>query len=98
MKVRLINHQNTPTINYKNVKIIKNLTKGLKNNQSLTNSLIIIQGLTMIKRLTLRTRFFELFIENKNLIKQGLFLLEICQNAARSMELATDSRGHDGPS
>ena len=38
--------------------------------------------------------FFELFIENKNLIKQGLYLLEICQNAAGS----TDRRGHDGPS
>ena len=44
------------------------------------------------------TRFFELFIENKNLIKQGLYLLEICQNAARSTDLATDHHGHDGPS
>ena len=43
-------------------------------------------------------RFFELFIENKNLIKQGLFLLEICQNAAGSTDLVTDRRGHDVPS
>ena len=43
-------------------------------------------------------RFFELFIENKNLIKQGLYLLEICQNAAGSTYLATDRRGHDGSS
>ena len=43
-------------------------------------------------------RFFKLFIENKNLIKQGLYLLEICQNAAGSTDLATDRRGHDGPS
>ena len=41
------------------------------------------------------TRFFKLFIENKNLIKQGLYLLEICQNAAGSTNLATDRRGHD---
>ena len=52
----------------------------------------------MIQSLTPRTRFFELFIENKNLIKQGLYLLEIYQNAARSTDLATDRRGHDGPS
>ena len=43
-------------------------------------------------------RFFELFIENKNLIKQGLYLLEICQNAAGSTDIATDCRVHDGPS
>ena len=43
-------------------------------------------------------RFFELFIENKNLIKQGLYLLKICQNAAGLTDLATDRRGHDGPS
>ena len=43
-------------------------------------------------------RFFKLFIENKNLIKQGLYLLEICQNAGGSTEIATDHRGHDGPS
>ena len=41
-------------------------------------------------------RFFELFIKNKNLIKQGFKLLEICQNAAGSTDLATDRRGHDG--
>ena len=43
-------------------------------------------------------RFFELFLKNKNLIKQGLYLLEIYQNAAGSTDLATDHRGHDGPS
>ena len=43
-------------------------------------------------------RFFELFIENKNLIKQGLCLLEICQNTAGSTDLATDRHSHDGPS
>ena len=43
-------------------------------------------------------RFFELFIENKNLLKQGLYLLEICQNAAGSTDLATGCNGHDEPS
>ena len=43
-------------------------------------------------------RFFELFIENKNLIKQGLYLLEIFQSVAGSTDLATDRCGHDGPS
>ena len=43
-------------------------------------------------------RFFELFIENKNLIKQGFYLLEIVQNAAGSTDIAMDRRGHDGPS
>ena len=43
-------------------------------------------------------RFFELFIENKSLIKLGFYLLQICQNAAGSTDLATDRRGHDGPS
>ena len=43
-------------------------------------------------------RFFELFIKNKNLIKQGLYLLEICQNAAGWTDLATDHRGQYGPS
>ena len=52
----------------------------------------------MIQSLTQKTRFFELFIENKNLIKQGIYLLEICQNAAGSTDLATDRRGHDGQS
>ena len=42
-------------------------------------------------------RFLELFIEYKNLIKQGLYLLEICQNAAGLADLETDSHGHDGP-
>ena len=59
---------------------------------------LTIRSLTMIQSLTPKSRFFELFIENKNLIKQGLYLLEICQNAARSVELATDRRGHDRPS
>ena len=58
----------------------------------------MIQSLTMIHRLTSKTRFFELYIENKNLIKQGLYLLEICQNASGSTDLAMDRRGHDGPS
>ena len=31
-------------------------------------------------------------------MKQGLYLLEICQNAAGSTDLATDRRGHDGSS
>ena len=47
---------------------------------------------------TSKMRFFELFIKNKNLIKQGLYLLEICQNAAGSTDHATDRRGHDGSS
>ena len=55
----------------------------------------IIQSLTT---LTFKTRFFELFIENKDLSKQGLYLLEFCQNAAGSTDLATDRCGHDGPS
>ena len=42
--------------------------------------------------------FFKLLIENKNLSKQGFYLLEIIQNAAWSTDLATDRRGHDGPS
>ena len=50
----------------------------------------------MIKGLTSKMRFFELFIENKNLIKQGLYLLEIYQNGAGSTDIATDRRGHDG--
>ena len=43
-------------------------------------------------------RFFKLFIKNKNLIKPGLYLLEIFQKAAGSTDLATDRHGHDGPS
>ena len=31
-------------------------------------------------------------------MKEGFYLLEICQNAAGSMDLATDRRGHDGQS
>ena len=52
----------------------------------------------MIQSLTPKMMFFELFIENKNLFKQGLYLLEICKNAAGSTDLATDRHGHDGPS
>ena len=37
-------------------------------------------------------------MENKNLIKQGLYLLEICQNAAELTDLATDRCVHNGPS
>ena len=47
---------------------------------------------------TSKMSFFELFIKNKNLIKQGLYLLEFCQNVAGSTDHATDRRGHDGPS
>ena len=50
----------------------------------------------MLQSLTSKTRFYELFIENKNLIKQGLYLLEICQNAVGSTDLAMDRHGHDG--
>ena len=39
-------------------------------------------------------RFFELFIKNKHLIKEELYLLEICQKAVGSTDLAM---GHDGP-
>ena len=46
----------------------------------------------------LKNEVFKLFIENKNLIKRGLYLLEICQNAVGSTDLATDHHGHDGPS
>ena len=56
---------------------------------------MILKSLT-IQCPTPKMRFFKLFIENKNLIKQGLYLLEICQNAAGSTDLATDRRGHDG--
>ena len=42
--------------------------------------------------------FRTIFKKIKNLIKQGLCLLEICQNAAWSTDLETDLRGHDGPS
>ena len=52
----------------------------------------------MIQILTSKTRFSKIFIENKNLIKQGVYLLKICQNAAGSTDLATDRHGHDGPS
>ena len=47
----------------------------------------------------LKNEVFRTFYKkNKNLIKQGLYLLEICQNAAGSTDHATDRRGDDGPS
>ena len=46
----------------------------------------------------LKNMVFELFIENKNLIKQGHYLLEMRQNVAGLTDLATDCRGNDGPS
>ena len=46
----------------------------------------------------LKNEVFRTIIENKNLIKQGLYLLEICQNAVGSTDITTDRRGHDGPS
>ena len=89
----MINQQKSPTINYKSLKIFKTLTKGLKDNQESNNN----QGPNqIIHSLTSKTRFFKLFIENKKLIKQGLYLLEICQNAAGSTNLAMGRRGHDG--
>ena len=59
-------------------------------------SLPIFKNITMIQSLTIQTltskmRFFELFIENKNLIKQELYLLKICQNAAGSTDLGDGS-------
>ena len=88
----MINHQKPPIITCKNLKVINNLTKSLM----IIKMCITIRTLIMIHSLTSKTRFFKLFIENKNLIKQGLYLLEICQNAAGSTDLATDLRGHDG--
>ena len=79
---------------------MNNISKSLQNKQKSHNiqrsnndpeSNLIIQSLTP------KMRFFKLFIENKNLSKQGFYLLEICQNAAGSTDLATDHRGHDGP-
>ena len=66
--------------------------------RSLTiRTLTMIQSLT-IRSLTSKMRCFELFIKNKNLIIQGFYLLEICQNTAGSTDLTTDRRGHNGPS
>ena len=87
----------SPIITCKNLKVINNLTKKSNDNpESNTNtqSLIMIQSLTNNTQSNLKTRFFELFIENKNLIKKGLYLLEICQNVAGW----TDRRDYDGPS
>ena len=50
-----------------------------------------------LKSPTSKMRFFKLYIK-KNIIKQGLCLLEICQSAAWSTDHATDRHGHDGPS
>ena len=62
----------------------------------------MIQSLTISEsnypKSNLKNEVFWTIYKNKNLIKQGLYLLEICQNAAGSTELATDRRGHDGPS
>ena len=58
----------------------------------------LLIGCLTIQSLTSKMRFFELFIENKNLIKQGLYLLVIIQKAAGSTDLAMGRRGHDGPS
>ena len=44
----------------------------------------------------LKNEVFRTIYKKKNLIKQGLYLLEICQNAAGSTNLAMDRRGHDG--
>ena len=77
------------TKNHQQSMIIKSLTI-----QCFLIRCLTIRSLTMIQSLTLKKRFFELFIENKKLIKQGLYLLEICQNATGS----TDLHGHDGPS
>ena len=46
----------------------------------------------------LKNEVFRTIYKKKNLIKQGLYLLEICQNVAGSTNLATDRHGHDGPS
>ena len=92
----------SPKITCNNLKVINNLTKSLMILKSLTVQCVLIWRLTIrsltIRSLTSKTRFFKLFIENKNLIKQGLYLLEICQNADGSTDLATDRHGHDGPS
>ena len=68
--------------------------KSNDNQKSNTNT----HSLIMIQSLTSKTRFFEQFIENKNLIKQGLYLLEICQNTVGPTDIATDRGGHEGPS
>ena len=62
---------------------------------SLTIRSLTIRILT-IRSLTSKMRFFKLFIENKNLIKQGFYLLEIFQNVVGSTDLVMDRRGHDG--
>ena len=90
----MINQQKSPTINDKSLKIINNLSKSLQNNQESHN----IQWSNNDPESNLKNEVFRTIIENKNLIKQGLYLLEICQNAVGSTDLATDRRGHDGPS
>ena len=62
-------------------------------NNTESNSLRVSQS----KSLTPKTRFLELFIENKNLIKQGLYLLEICQIGTGSTYLTTDRHGLHRP-
>ena len=70
--------------------------KSNNHRESHTNTQSIIVWCLTIQSLTSKMRFFELFLKNKNLIKQGLYLLEIYQNAAGSTDLATDRHGHDG--
>ena len=65
----------------------------MSNNQESNN-----QRVEQPKSLTPKTRFFELLIKNKILIKERLYLLKVFQNAAGSTDLATDHCGHDGPS
>ena len=81
------------TKNHQQSMIIKSLTI-----QCFLIRCLTIRCLTMIQSLTSKMRFFELFIDNKNLKQQGLYLLEIWQNAIGSTDLATDRHGHDGPS
>ena len=62
----------------------------------------MIQSLTISEsnypKSNLNNEVFWTIYKNKNLIKQGLYLVEICQNAVGSTDLATDRCGHDGPS
>ena len=90
----------SPIITCKNLKVINNLTKKSNDNQkphqmiqSLTNNIVSSNKVSNLKN-----EVFLTIYRKKNLIKQGLHLLEIFQNAAGSTDLATDRRGHDGPS
>ena len=44
-----------------------------------------------------KNEVFQTTYRNRNLIKEGLYLLKICQNAVRSTDLAMGHRRHDGP-